>query len=47
MHFNRIITASRGALRAQKANTALFTKSVMKPVAVKGKSWPLVHHAFS
>jgi F-type H+-transporting ATPase subunit beta len=37
MHFNRIITASRGALRTQKANTALFTKSAMKPIAVKGK----------
>ncbi|SAM07973.1 hypothetical protein [Absidia glauca] len=39
MHFNRIITASRGALRAQKANTALFTKSAMKPVAVKGRQY--------
>lgn len=47
MHFNRIITASRGALRAQKANTALFTKSAMKPVAVKGKSWLLAHLAFT
>ncbi|SAM00989.1 hypothetical protein [Absidia glauca] len=39
MHFNRIITASRGALRTQKANTALFTKSAMKPIAVKGRQY--------
>jgi F-type H+-transporting ATPase subunit beta len=35
MSVNRIFTASRSALQAQKANAALF-KSAMKPMAVKG-----------
>ncbi|ORX60589.1 ATP synthase subunit beta [Hesseltinella vesiculosa] len=39
MHFNRIINASKGAIAARKANTALFARQAMKPLAVKGRQY--------